>query len=298
MGSFSYFKEKAYPLPATLLREAGIGLRAPHYKEVIETLPEIGWLEVHPENYFGGGPPRQYLAKARESYPLSFHAVGLSLGSDQPVDKDHMRQIKELIDIFEPFQVSDHASWSASGNAHLNDLMPLPYTQETIDRICDNIDQVQNYFGRSILTENPSSYVSYTIDEMPEYEFMNEIAKRSGCALLLDINNIYVQSINHGFNATHYIDKIKPAYVKELHLAGHTERKFEDGIILVDTHNRPVCDDVWALYEHAITKFGPVPTLIEWDGDIPALNTLTGESDKAQTIIDKTRKKEQIDAAA
>lgn len=298
MPSLSYMDKNSYPLPDSPFRAAGIGLRAKHYEAILEEKPKIGWIEVHPENYFGGGTHRHYLGKAREHYPLSLHAVGLSLGSDQPVDENHMRQFKELIDIFEPFQVSDHVSWSASGNAHLNDLLPLPYTQETLQRLCDNIDRVQNYFGRTILVENPSTYLSFTIDEMSEYEFMNRIAAQTGCHVLLDVNNIYVQSINHDFDAYHYLDNIKLDPVKEIHLAGHTKREFDDGTILVDTHNRPVCDEVWSLYEHAIKKFGDVPTLIEWDGDIPALSELVNQSDKAQTVIDKHCKKGVLADAA
>lgn len=286
MKALPYIDESAYPLPDTPLRESGIGLRSCHYRALIEDRPETGWIEVHPENYFGGGSPRHYLGKARELYPLSLHAVGLSLGSDQPVDENHMRQIRELIDIFEPFQVSDHVSWSASGNAHMNDLLPLPYTTESLQRLCDNIGMVQDCFGRNILVENPSTYLSFTVDEMPEYEFINEIARRTGCGLLLDINNIYVQSVNHGFDACHYIENIRPGPVKEIHLAGHTQRDFEDGSILVDTHNRPVKPEVWELYEYTIKRLGPVPTLIEWDGDIPALPVLIAEADKAQALID------------
>ena len=282
-----YMDKSAYPLPSRPYREAGIGLRAPHYQDILDKKPDIGWIEVHPENYFGGGVHRHFLGKAREIYPLSLHAVGLSLGSDQPVSEEHLRRFKELIDIFEPFQVSDHASWSASGNAHLNDLLPLPYTAETVQRLCDNIDHVQEYFGRTILLENPSSYVSFTIDEMSEYEFMNEIAARTGCHLLLDVNNIHVQAVNHGFDAFHYLDHIKPEYVREMHLAGYTERQFDDGVILVDTHNRPVQDEVWTLYEHAVQRFGPVPTLIEWDGDIPDLSVIVEESNKAQNVINR-----------
>lgn len=274
-------------IPAEPFRPAGIGLRGRHYEAVLEQKPDIGWIEVHPENYFGGGRHRHYLTKARELYPLSFHAVGLSLGSDQPVDREHLRQFKELIDIYEPFQVSDHASWSASGNAHLQDLLPLPYTQETLDRLCANVEMTQDYFGREILVENPSSYLSFTIDEMPEYEFMNELSRRSGCHILLDVNNIFVQSVNHDFDPYHYIDNIDAEVVKELHLAGHTERTFDGGTLLVDTHNRPVRDEVWDLYEHTIKTIGSVPTLIEWDGDIPKLPVLVAESDKAQSVIDR-----------
>jgi len=277
---------KDNPFPEAPAQASGIGLRAKHYQDILDEKPSIGWIEVHPENYFGGGIHRHYLGKARELYPLSLHAVGLSLGSDRPVDENHLRQFKEVIDIFEPFQVSDHVSWSASGNAHLGDLLPLPYTKETLDRLCANIARTQDYFGRAILVENPSTYLSFTADEMPEYEFMNEIARQTGCGILLDINNIYVQSVNHGFDAYEYIGNIRPAPVKEMHLAGHTERTFDDGVILVDTHNRPVRKEVWDLYAYAVQKFGAVPTLIEWDGDIPALGELVAQADKAQAIID------------
>lgn len=282
---------------STPLYEAGIGLRAPHYKEIIDTKPDLGWIEVHPENYFGGGIHRHYLSQARELYPLSLHAVGLSLGSDTPVSEDHMHQMKELIDIYEPFQVSDHASWSASGNAHLNDLLPLPYTHETVQKLCDNIDRVQTYFKRSILLENPSSYIAYEMNDMSEAEFMNTIADRTGCGVLLDINNIFVQSQNHNFNPFEYMDTINADHVQEMHLAGHIEREFDGGSILVDTHNQPVCTDVWDLYKYAITKIGPIHTLIEWDADLPDLNVLLDEANKAQDIITASKSENLSDAA-
>ncbi len=276
-----------HPTPENLpKKESGIGLRTPHYKTILEEKPTIGWIEAHPENYFGGGAHRHYLSKARELYPLSLHAVGLSLGSDQPVCEEHMRQVKELIEIYEPFQVSDHASWSASGNAHLNDLLPLPYTEESLKRLCENIDRVQSYFGRTILVENPSSYVAFAVNDMSEYEFMNEAAKRTECGILLDVNNIYVQSQNHDFDPYHYIDNINSAAVGEIHLAGHIKRDFDGGSILVDSHNQYVKHAVWELYEHTITKTGAVPTLIEWDTDLPPLSELVREAGKAQKIID------------
>lgn len=279
--------KKAPPsAPDCPTRASGIGLRGCHYVDLCQQKPDVGWIEVHPENYFGGGVHRHHLSKARELYALSFHAVGLSLGSDQPVDENHLRQFKELIDIYQPFHVSDHVSWSASGNAHLNDLLPLPYTEETLLRLCDNISRTQDYFGRSILVENPSTYVSFAINDMNEYEFMNEVAQRTGCGVLLDVNNIFVQSFNHDFDPYDYIDNIGKGFVQEIHLAGHTEREFDGEIILVDTHNRPVRDEVWDLYDHALARFGAVPTLIEWDGDIPELSILVAQSDKAQDIID------------
>jgi len=284
--------------PVRPFRPAGIGLRSSHYEAIVEQQPDIGWIEVHPENFFGGGLPRYHLSRARELYPLSLHAVGLSLGSDQPVSRSHLRQLKELIDIYEPFQVSDHASWSATGNAHLQDLLPLPYTAETLQRLCDNIEQVQTFINRTILVENPSTYVSFDIDEMTEYEFMNAIAEKTGCSILLDVNNIFVQSFNHNFDPYEYLDHINPAKVGEIHLAGHTERKFDDGMLLVDTHDRPVRPEVWDMYQYTITRLGDIPTLIEWDGDIPELEVLVAESDKAQLIIDSFIPQEKMCHAA
>ena len=267
---------------------AGIGLRHAHYKDVIESKPAVGWLEVHPENFFGGGSHRYYLTKAREIYPVSFHAVGLSLGSVEHVSRDHLAQIKELIDIYEPFQVSDHAAWSMSGNAHLNDLLPLPYTEETLSVLCRNIDETQDCLGRRILVENPSTYLLFSSSAMPEWEFMNEAARRTGCGILLDINNIYVQSHNHGFDAYEYLRGIEPEYVNELHLAGHTEMEISDGeTVIIDTHDSLVRTEVWALYAYAIEMFGAVPTLIEWDQNFPPLETLVAEADHAAAIMNR-----------
>ena len=264
----------------------GIGLRGPHYRDIDEQKPDIGWLEVHPENYFGGGIHRHYLEKLRKDYEVSFHAVGMSLGSAHGVDKTHLKRIKELIEIFEPFQMSDHASWSASGNAHLNDLLPLPYTEETLAILCRNIETVQDFFGRRILVENPSTYMAFAENDMEEYELMNEIAARTGCGILLDCNNIFVQAHNHGFDPFHYISQIKPDYVGEMHLAGHMERDLgEEETILIDTHSKPVKKDVWDLYKYAIGHLGKTLTLIEWDVDIPPLQTLLKEADKARRII-------------
>lgn len=267
----------------------GIGLRYPYYEEILETDLNLGWLEVHPENYFGGGLHRHFLTKAREKHQISLHAIGLSLGSDQPVSKYHLQQFKELIEIYQPFSISDHASWSASGNAHLNDLLPLPYTQESLGKLARNIEQTQDYLGRKILVENPSTYVAFADNEMHEDEFMNALAEMTGCGILLDINNIYVQAHNHGYDAWSYIDTIESRHVGEMHLAGHIEQNVEGHTILIDTHSRPVKKDVWALYEHAIRKLGPVPTLIEWDQDFPTLHDLVAEADKARAILNKCK---------
>ena len=277
------------PLGPSKSAPAGVGLRFKHHEDLIEQKPDIGWVEVHPENYFAGGKVRHYLSKARELYPLSLHGVGLSLGSVEPVDTGHLKEVKELIDIYQPFNVSDHVSWSMSGNAHLNDLMPLPYTEETLSVLCRNIEQTQEYFQRRILVENPSSYIAFVESEMSEEEFMNETARRTGCGILLDINNIFVQAHNHGNDPYKYIDTIKKEYVGEFHLAGHIEENYEDceKTVLIDTHSRHVRAEVWDMYAHAIQKFGSVPTLIEWDADIPELPILVEEAHKARDIIFK-----------
>ncbi len=274
-----------FPLASVPTEVVGVGLRHPYYKEVLKTDLNLGWLEVHPENYFGGGVHRHFLGKARERFQISFHGVGLSLGSDQVVDTSHLAKLKELIDIYNPFHVSDHASWSASGNAHLNDLLPLPYSHESLSQLCDNVNRTQNYLGRKILVENPSTYIAFKDNDMSEAAFMNALADKTGCRILLDINNIYVQARNHGFDAFSYINEIKPVHVGEMHLAGHTERAIGENVILIDTHNQPVCADVWDLYIYAVQKFGTVPTLIEWDSDFPALDTLVDEADKARAVI-------------
>lgn len=274
-----------FPPATSPVEPVGIGLRYPHYQEVLDTDLNLGWLEVHPENYFGGGAHRHFLSEARKQYNLSLHAVGLSLGSDQPVDENHLSQFKELIDIYQPFNVSDHASWSASGNAHLNDLLPLPYTQESLDKLARNVERAMEVFGRRMLIENPSTYVAFADNEMHEDEFMNSLAEMTGCGILLDLNNIYVQAHNHGYDAWDYFETIDARHVGEMHLAGHIEQEAGDGVILVDTHSRPVKGDVWNLYEHAVKHIGVVPTLIEWDTDIPDLTTLVTEADKARAII-------------
>lgn len=281
-----------FSIPSAPLADqpVGVGLRFKHMDEMLAEKQDIGWLEVHPENYFGGGKPRNDLDKARELYPISLHAVGLSLGSTENVSREHLKQIKILIDEIEPFAISDHASWSMSGNAHLNDLMPLPYTEESLRALCHNINISQDVLGRQMLVENPSTYIAYNNNDMSEAEFLNEAAKRTGCGLLLDVNNIYVQSHNHSFDPYHYISEINPQHVGEVHLAGHTERVYEehDTSLLIDTHSKPVRDEVWALYEHTIKKLGVTNTLIEWDDDIPKLPVLIAEAHKARDIIRKS----------
>jgi hypothetical protein len=279
------------------VRETGIGLRGPHYADIFAQAPAVGWMEIHPENYFGGGRNRASLLRVRADYPLSLHGVGLSLGADRSVDEDHLRRLRDLALITEPFLISDHASWSASGNAHFNDLLPLPYNEESLFRLCTNIDRVQNVLQRSILVENPSTYISFTQSTMDEAEFMNETVRRTGCGILLDINNIWVQAHNHDFDPCTYVAAINSAAVGEIHLAGHAERAFDGGTLLIDTHGHAVADTVWDLFSFALERCGPVPTLVEWDADLPPLSVLCAEADKAQTIID-THKSRNLPHAA
>jgi uncharacterized protein len=269
----------------------GIGLRSPHYREIVETQPDIGWLEVHSENYFGrGGQPLASLERLRGRYPISLHGVGLSLGSADGLRHEHdglrhahLMQLKALADRIEPALVSDHLCWGAIGDRHLNDLLPLPYTEEALDVVCANIGQAQDFLGRELVVENVSSYLQFSDSHIPEWEFVAEIARRSGCGLLLDVNNIYVSAVNHGFDALRYLDAIPAEAVREIHLAGFDS----NGQCLIDTHGKPVSGPVWNLYGEALSRVGPVPTLIEWDTDLPALTVLLEEAHKAQEILDE-----------
>ena len=262
---------------------AGIGLRAPHYRELLERHPAIGWVEVHSENYFGeGGQPHWFLERVRRDYPLSLHGVGLSLGSAEALSREHLTSLKALIERFEPGLVSDHLSWSAVGGRYLNDLLPLPYTEEALRVFCDHVAEAQDFLGRRILIENPSSYIAYRHSSVPESEFLRAVAERTGCGILLDVNNVYVSATNHGFDASAYLSAIPVERVEEIHLAG-----FDRGDhCLIDTHGKPVADAVWLLYAEAVQRFGTVPTLIEWDTDIPPLDVLLAEATIADAICE------------
>jgi uncharacterized protein len=281
--------------PSPIPVEAGIGLRAPHYRELLERRPPIGWLEAHSENYFGeGGPPLHYLEQLRAFYPLSLHGVGLSLGSTDPLNMAHLNSLKALIARFEPGLVSEHLSWSSVGGRYLNDLLPLPYTEEALSHISQRIARVQDYLGRQILVENVSSYLQYEESRIPEWEFLTEVAECTGCGILLDVNNIYVSATNHGFDARTYLRAMPANLIQEIHLAGFSVNRFEDGEMLIDTHSRPVARDVWTLYREAVDLYGPLPTLIEWDADVPPLAVLLNEAAQAGRIMD--RYKERRDA--
>ena len=278
-------KERARP---TRSRGVGIGLRAQHHEEMLLRRPDLGWLEVHSENYFGcGGVARQYLQQIRAHYPLSLHGVGLSMGSTDPLDGGHLCELMRLVQELEPMLVSEHLSWGSVDGRFTNDLLPLPYTEEALQHMVDRVSQLQELLQRQILIENVSSYLQFACSAMSEWEFLAALSKRAGCGILLDINNIYVSAMNHGFDAHAYIQYIPPHAVLEMHLAGHTINQVGEQEIRIDTHSTHVCEPVWELYRVAVERFGPVPTLIEWDTDIPALDVLIAEAAKAERIAEK-----------
>ena len=246
--------------------------------------PPVRWLEVHSENYFAdGGPAVAALDDLRTDYPLSLHGVGMSLGSSDALDRVHLAKLRRLADRVEPVLISEHLCWSGVGGRHFNDLLPLPYTEEALAHVTARVGEVQDALGREVLVENVSTYLGFAEATIPEWEFVAELARRSGCRLLLDVNNIHVNAVNHGFDADRYLAAIPIDAVAEIHLAG-----FEaSGPYLIDTHGAPVAEDVWALYTRAIARFGPRPTLIEWDLDIPAFEVLEREAATAQAILDE-----------
>jgi uncharacterized protein (UPF0276 family) len=272
------------PIPAV----AGIGLRAPHHAGFIAERPVVGWVEVHSENFFGeGGPQLARLERVRRDYPLSCHGVGLSLGSTDPLDKAHLRSLKRLVDRFEPGFVSEHCSWSSVGGQFLNDLLPLPYTEEALAHMCARVGAVQDYLGRQLLIENPSTYLAFDGADIGEAQFLGALARETGCGLLLDVNNIYVSARNVGLDATGYLQEIPATAVAEIHLAGYTVNRADGFELLIDTHSAPVSAGVWELYERAIGRFGPVPTLVEWDLDLPELPTLLAEARRADLVMER-----------
>lgn len=271
---------------AAIPAAAGIGLRFPHHRAVLEEKPAVAWLEVHPENYMGGGAPLAYLESIRRDYPVSLHGVGLSLGSADGLEARHLDRLRRLSQRIDPGLVSEHLAWSASGGRHYADLLPLPYTEEALAVVCWNVEVAQEKLGRRILLENPSSYLRWRHSTIPEWEFLADVAARTGCGMLCDVNNIYVSACNHGFDPRAYLRALPRERVGEIHLAGHSVRELGDGrSIRIDDHGSRVRPEVWALYAEAIALLGPVPTLIEWDTDVPALDVLVGEAAKAGAIM-------------
>ena len=268
--------------PSSLPCVAGIGLRAPHYREVLANLPKLGWVEVHSENFFGGGAQLGTLLKVREHYPVSLHGVGMGLASVTPLDSAHLSELKVLCDRIAPQAVSEHLSWNSAPGYVINDLLPFPYTVDALDRVARRIDRVQEVLGRRLLVENLSSYLCFSGSDMTEGEFLAELVGRTGCGILFDVENLYVNACNLGVDAEGFIDAIPRDAVGEYHLAGYSVR---DGC-LVDTHDHPVYPEVWRLFERVLQKLGPRPTLIEWDSDIPDLSVLMGEAAKVQRRLE------------
>jgi hypothetical protein len=278
----------APPFPQTELPpRAGVGLKGAHIRDILETSPDLGFFEIHAENYMGaGGPPHRYLTAIRERHPLSVHGVGLSIGGAGPLDEAHLERLAGVVARYEPGLVSEHLAWSTHDTGFLNDLLPLPYTDETLARVVEHVDRVQTRLKRQILVENPSTYVVFETSTMGEIEFISEMARRSGCGLLFDINNVFVSATNHGWSAADYVDAYPAHLVREIHLAGHAEDTDDAGApLLIDAHDREVKDDVWALYRQALGRTGALPSLIEWDNDVPAWPVLLEEAMRADRIL-------------
>lgn len=271
----------------------GLGLRAQHYNTILETKPQVDWFEVLSENYMvPGGKPLDYLDKIRADYPVVMHGVSLSIGSVMPLDKDYLRDLRKLADRIQPAWISDHLCWTGVHGNNLHDLLPLPYTQATARHVADRVRQVQDFLGRQILLENVSSYASYVDSDMHEWEFISEIAEAADCLLLLDVNNIYVSSFNHHFDAKAFVDGVPAKRVQQIHLAGHEHH----GTYIIDTHDAPVVDPVWDLYEYTISTLGQVSTMIERDDHIPPLGELLEELGVARTIAEKVLRHSPISA--
>jgi uncharacterized protein (UPF0276 family) len=264
----------------------GLGLRPEHYRDVLAGKTRAAWFEVVSENFMlDGGRPISVLEQVRRDYPVVLHGVSLSIGSTDPLDKKYLTRLKGLADLIEPAMVSDHACWTGVNGENLHDLLPLPYTEEAIRHVAARVSKVQDVLGRRIMLENVSSYLTYAHSEMEEWDFLAEIARRADCGILLDVNNVYVSAVNHGFDPITFLEGIPLERVGQFHLAGHSTNELENGRkFLVDTHDHPVCDEVWELLERAVERFGPVPTMIERDANIPALAELENELSVAERI--------------
>jgi len=278
-------KRVAPPIP----NRPGVGLKPTHYENILTEKPDIGWFEVHPENYMGdGGPPHKYLEAIRNNYPLSLHGVGLSIGSAGRLNKNHLMRLKELERRYQPGLFSEHLAWSSHDEIYLNDLLPLPLTVETLNIVSDHVDEVQEFVGRQMLLENPSTYIRFDHNDMDEVTFLTEVSNRTGCGLLLDVNNVFVSATNHNFNPEDYIKAFPLEKIGEIHLAGHATEEDDTGKpLLIDAHDRKVSDPVWKLYEQTIARTTGIPTLIEWDTNIPEWAVLFAEAKFAQDVMDR-----------
>src|SRR3954463_12397147 len=270
---------------------AGTSFKPEHLQAILGAKPQRGFFEVQPENYMGaGGPPHRALDAIRRDHPLSLHGVCMSIGGPQPLDKAHLARFRGLVARYQPAMVSEHLAWSTHETSFFNDLLPLPYTEATLRHVCDHIDQMQEAIRRPILLENPSTYLAFRGSTMSETDFIRRVAQRTGCGLLLDINNVFVSATNHGFSALDYLADFPLARVGEIHLAGHAAQSDDEGdLLLIDSHDGPVADAVWKLFEIVIERCGPIPTLIEWDSKIPDWAVLQAEAAAAQAILDRCR---------
>jgi uncharacterized protein (UPF0276 family) len=268
---------------------AGTSFKPEHLSAILGAGSQRGFFEVHAENYMGaGGPPHRALERLRRDHPLSLHGVCMSIGGPQQIDRAHLARFRGLVARYQPALVSEHLAWSTHETTYFNDLLPLPYTKATLDRVCDHIDLVQDAIRRPILLENPSTYIAFTESTMCEADFIRSVAERTGCGLLLDVNNVFVSATNHGFSALDYLADFPLARVGEIHLAGHAEQRDDEGDrLLIDSHDASVADAVWKLFEIVIARRGPVPTLIEWDSRIPVWPILKAEALAAQAILDR-----------
>ena len=273
--------------PSCLPARAGVGFKPEHFRDILAAEQPVGFFEVHAENYMGaGGPSHAQLSALRDRYALSIHGVGLSIGAMKPLDRDHLARLKALCDRYEPESFSEHLAWSSHGGVYFNDLLPVPYTEETLAQVAEHVEEVQMTLGREMLLENPSTYVRFAQSTIPEVEFIAEVARRTGCGLLLDVNNVFVSTRNHGNDPVAYIASFPLDRVKEIHLGGHDEQVDDAGApLLIDAHGTPVAAPVWALYAHVIARTGPIATLIEWDNDVPAWPTLRAQAIAAQAIL-------------
>ena len=273
----------------------GVGFKPEHAEGAINGDHDLGFFEVHAENYMGeGGAPHRMLAELRSRAPLSVHGVALSIGGAGPLDRDHLARLKLVIDRYEPALFSEHLAWSTHDGVYLNDLLPVPYNAETLARVADHIDEVQETLQRRMLLENPSTYVAFESSTMSEVDFLREVVDRTGCGLLLDVNNVYVSAVNHGTEPMAYLDQFPMEHVGEIHLGGHFEDRDDlDAPLLIDAHGTPVADVVWLLYARTIARIGAVPTLIEWDNDVPAFPILAAEAEQAMCIMSNELKRRE-----
>jgi uncharacterized protein len=275
------------PIGSTLPARAGVGFKPVHFRDILAAAQPVGFFEVHAENYMGaGGPPHAQLGALRERYALSIHGVGLSIGSMAPLDRDHLTRLKALCDRYQPESFSEHLAWSSHDGVYFNDLLPLPYTPPTLARVAEHVEEVQKTLGRIMLLENPSTYVGIAASTIPEVEFLAEIADRTGCGLLLDVNNVFVSANNQGLSAVAYLNAFPLDRVREIHLGGHAEEVDGAGApLLIDAHGSPIAEAVWTLYAQVIARTGPLPTLIEWDNDVPDWPTLRAQALAAEQML-------------